>query len=290
MARVRMFCDWDNDSQGLIDRLREQTDGFIGNDYKGINFVTDDTYTHAVCFNFPDYDLKTPAENNIALILEPPELVDTMFRGKRNNKYTNVREIFSFAADKSFTPAFGLGFATAPDLEYTPFTEKPYRMCMIASDKLMTPYHHKRQSIRKALLETDLPIAFYGRGLQGDDPRIMGEIPPMRKHEILNQFQMCIDFENSPYCVVTDKFYDPVICNTMPISNASVLHSYVDMDSFYFVSFDLPIKEIVAEIEDLVNEEPSGEKEEALLSAKHQIRSGNLCLAEWIYRRIGETL
>lgn len=290
MIKVRMFCDWDNDSKDLIDRLREQTDGFQGNDYKGIHFVSDDSYTHAICFNFPDYDLKTPKENNIALILEPPELVDSMFRGKRNVTYNNVRDIYSFAADRSFLSAFGLGFATAPNLEYTPLLEKPYRMCMIASDKLMTPYHKKRQDVRKALLETDLPISFFGRGLQGDDPRIMGEIPPMRKHEILNQFQMCIDFENSPFCVVTDKFFDPVICNTIPVTNSSILHSYVDMDSFYFTSFDLPIKEIVSEIEDILMEEPDEGKQEALLSAKKEVRSGGLCLAEWIYQRIGETL
>jgi len=290
MPRVRMFCDWDNDSAGLIDRLKMQTDGFAGHDYKGLNFVSDDSYTHAICFNFPTYDLKTPADKNVALILEPPELVASMFSKERKMTFKNVREIFSFAADV-YTPAFGLGFATVPDMTYPELLSKSNRVCMIVSNKLMTPYHHKRQKIKDALLETDLPIDFYGRGLTGDDPRIMGEIPPMSKYAVLSRYQMCIDFENSPHCAVTDKFFDPVLCNTIPISNAAVLHSLIDQDSFHYINFDLPIKDIVENIGCIVNEwQVDQDDANALLATKKEIRSGSLCLAEWIFARVRESI
>lgn len=289
MATVRMFCDWDNDSEDLIRRLREQTDGFDGNDYKGLHFVSDDSYTHAICFNFPTQHLLSDPKNNVALLLEPPELVKTMFANQYKKKYDNVRQIYSFAVDR-YEQALGMGFATVPHLQYPSLLSKPKKIAMIVSDKLMTPYHQKRHQIKNALLATDLPIDFYGRGLVGDDPRIKGEIPSMAKYSILSEYQMCIDFENSPYCVVTDKFFDPVLCNTMPITNASVLHSFVDMDSFFFTSFDLPTQEIVLEIEDIIDTEIHEGNELALNQAKMEIRSGDLCLAEWIYQRVGETL
>jgi hypothetical protein len=285
--KVRMFCDWDNDSEELIRRLKDQTDAFQGNDFKGINFVSDDSYTHAVVFNFPTQDLKSPPQNNIALVLEPPELVKTMWKEQAKKKYTNVRAIYSFAADE-YEPAYGMGFATVPKMEYIPLMDKNPRMCMICSDKLLTPYHQKRRQVMRALLETDFPIDFYGRGMTGNDSRIKGEIPSMRKNEVLNEYMICIDFENSPHSVVTDKFFDPVLCNTIHVSNAAVLHTMVDLDSFFFVSFDLPVKDIVETIGEILETEINDGHAEALLDAKREIMSGDMCLAEWIARRMRE--
>ena len=283
-----MFCDWDNDSAQLIDRLKKQTDDFVGLDYKGMNFVTGDEYDHAICFNFPVYDLTSPAKNNVALILEPPELLGSMFREASKRKYDNVRQIYSFAADK-FEPAYGIGFATVEDIPYPKLLKKPKKICMIASNKLMTPYHQKRQQIMRALLETDLPIDFYGRGLEGDDKRIKGEIASMRKYEILAQYKMCIDFENSPHCAVTDKFFDPVLCNTIPISNAAVLHTLVDQDAFFYINFDYSIDDIVEEIADICDFEPDVDNEIALWHTRKEIRSGSMSLAEWIFERVKES-
>lgn len=282
-----MFCDWDNDSDDLLRRLKYQTEGFQGNDYKGINFVSDNSYTHAVVFNFPTQDLNSPPQNNIALLLEPPELIKTMWKEQSKHKYTNVRQIFSFASD-SYETAYGMGFSTVPKLEYTPLMDKPPRMCMICSDKLLTPYHQKRRDIMKALLKTDFPIDFYGRGMSGSDPRIKGEIPGMKKYEVLDKYMICIDFENSPHSVVTDKFFDPVLCNTLPVSNAAVLHTMVDLDSFFFVSFDLPVGDIIDSIGEILEVPINEGHAEALLDAKREIMSGNMCLAEWIFRRMRE--
>jgi hypothetical protein len=291
MIRVRMFCDWDNNSTELIERLAKQTDGFKGRDYKNVHFVDDDTYTHAICFNFPTYDLLSPSSNNFALLLEPPELVASMFRIQKGQKYPNVNSIYSFAADV-YEPAFGIGFATSEDIEYPSILDKPNQICMIVSDKLMTPFHRKRQQIKDALLQTDLPIDFYGRNMStsDDDPRIKGEIPPMRKFEVLSQYKLCIDLENSPHCVVTDKFFDPVLCNTMPVSNAAILSSFIDTDAYFFINFDLPIKDLLDDFEDICEFEVTADNERALLAAKREVRSGSMCLAEWIYQRVRGTL
>lgn len=289
MIRVRMFCDWDNDSNDLISRLSQQTDGFNDGIYKGIQFVADDSYTHAICFNYPNYNLKSPYQNNIALLLEPPELEQMLFGNKAKQTYTNVRSIYSFASSV-YKTAFGIGFATVPNMIYPSILDKPNQICMIVSDKLMTPYHKARQLIRNALLQTDLPIDFYGRNLVGDDDRIKGEIPPMQKQEVLSKYKICIDFENSPNSVITDKFFDPVLCNTMPVSNSSILNSFVDQDAFFFINFNQPIKDLLVDFEDFCEYQITKDNERALLAAKQEIRSGSMCLAEWIYQRIMETL
>lgn len=288
-GRVRMFCDWDNDSKDLLDRLKAQTDHFYGNDFRGINFVVDDSYTHAICFNFPEYDLKSPPENNVALLLEPPELIVSMYKTQAKKTYDNVRDIYSFAFMRDYSDATGIGFATVPDIQYTPLLDKPNKICMIVSDKLMTPWHRRRQEIRDALLETDLPIDFYGRGMElTDDPRVKGEIPPMKKYDILDKYQICIDFENSKHGAITDKFFDPVLCNTVPVSNAAILSTIVDQDAFFYISFDWPTKEIIKEISSICEDELDEGRAAALEAARFEIRQGKMCLANWIVERVME--
>ena len=270
--KVRMFCDWDNDSEGLIIRLAAQTNDMIGHWYKDIEFVSGDEYDAAVCFNLPNVELK--CDNYFFLLLEPPEIMSF---------HPDVRSrVYSFAED-GFLPAYGLGFATVPKRSYPPLDSKR-GTCMIVSDKLMTSYHRKRHEIKEALLRTDLPIDFYGRNLTGDDPRIMGTISPMGKHKVLRDYARCIDFENSPRKVVTDKFFDPVLCNTIPVSNASILHELTP-GAFDYVDFDDDVASIVNTIGSFVEQGTSGYSEPLRL-AKEEILAGKMCLAEWIHQRL----
>lgn len=290
MFKVRMFCDWDNDPLSLIWRLRTQTRHFNHTQterhfYKNVEFVTDDSYDFAVVFNYPVEPLRTPASQNIALLLEPPEIISTLYPGRRGIEYPQVSQIYSFCDDPDYEPAIGIGFATAPRARYIPYANKPKQLCMIVSNKVMTEYHVRRHEIKDALLASDIKMDFYGRDLRGSDPRIKGEIAPMQKHIVLNQYAFCIDFENSPFSVVTDKFYDPIICNTVPVTNTRWL-----ADNFWsaveYVNFDWPIDRIV----DKINRISYSKNRDfhRLTDAKNAVLSGELCLARWISKRVEE--
>lgn len=290
MPRVRMFCDWDNTSAQLIDRLAAQTSGMHGNSLGGYEFVDDDTYDHAVLFNYPQVSLRSAPNMNIGLVLEPPEISSWMHpEHMRQNAMAQASRYFSFAKEKSIAWAPGLGFATVPhDYPYSAPSEKKNKACMIVSNKLMTDYHVKRHQIFQTLLESDLPIDFYGRGMEiGSDPRIMGEIAPMAKAYVLSSYSFCIDFENSPHGALTDKFFDPIICGTVPITNATMLRRHGIKGSYELVDFKLvnsTIKDKIATILDKDITQYDG----PVAKARSELMLGSQCLARWITSRLDE--
>lgn len=270
MRKVRMFCDWDNSSRDLIERLKQQTVGFEGDVYYDIEFVDDDSYDFAVIFNHPKHNLKVPPDQAVCLILEPPEI----YHPQTFSDY----KVYCFVDDGINDTALGLGFATAPIGQYTKLEDRPHRMMMICSDKLFTKYHHIRRSVLEALLKTDLDIHFYGRNIDGSDPRIKGTIAPFGKHMVLPQYQYCIDFENFPNAI-TDKYYDPIICGTIPITNSWATHALAS-NSVELVDFDWSIDKIIEEIQRIKEEgDPTNMQ---IVRAQHEITQGNMCLAKWI--------
>jgi hypothetical protein len=284
--RIRMFCDWDNNSRQLIDRLKQQTNGFNGDQFGSATFVDDDSYTHAVAFNYPVYDIKSPPENNIALLLEPPPISEMMHGESRRKQFDNVKAIYSFVEDPPCETEYGLGFATVPKGQYPPWFAKEKKICMIVSSKVLTQYHVRRHEIKEALLQSDVDIDFYGRGLVGDDPRIKGEIAPMAKYSILSQYKFCIDFENWPNAI-TDKYFDPILCNTIPVSNSPILQDFKD-SLYYYVDFNWDLDTIVDRIRHI-----SHDKEASLITsnrvferAQKQIMEGNMSLAHWIIEKV----
>lgn len=300
-----MFCDWDRDSVGLVQQLWQQTSGYdiqhsltfspsegwmefpLGLSDRGVTFVGDDSYTHAVLFNQPTVDLSCPKENVICLLLEPPEIMS----------YQNLEGIrrFSFCDGHGVETAYGLGFATVPVHSNfkmwakARFEDRSHRngMCMMVSDKLLTPYHFRRHEIRDAILATDLPIDFYGRNMaSSDDPRVKGEIPFGQKGEVFRNYQRVIDFENSPHGAVTDKFFDPILTYTVPVSNAGILHELAP-GAFDFVDFSAPMPDILRMLEHLV-EAPVDEYAEPVEKARNELLMGKLNLARWIVEKLSE--
>lgn len=287
MLRVKLFCDWDDDAYSMLVKFRHLTDGFSEDfKYKNIQFVYDESYDFSVIFNFPTMQFNTPPEKSIALILEPPEILS--YNNTRFTSFTNVKKIYSFA-DDVWEPAYGIGFSTVPNIEYLDLIDKPLKACMIASNKRLTPFHNRRHEILDALIASGLDIDFYGRGMNPEiDSRIKGEIPPMRKYEVLNQYKFCIDFENSPCNAVTDKFFDPVQCNTVPITNANILNSILPNGGFEYIDFNWDLNRIVTKINAIINQEDITSYIEPLRLAKNEVRSGNMNIVEWIYRKVNE--
>lgn len=263
MKRVRMFCDWDNDSRQLIERLRSQT-GLIGDRYRDILFVDDDDYDVAIGFNYVQAN-----KMKARLILEPPEIYPP--------RIIDDVDTYSFVDTGGVHKTiYGLGFATAPLGEYPRWADRPKYMMMICSNKTYTPYHLKRLDVRHALIEIGLKIDFYGRGMGR-------EIPSMSKHTVLPQYKFCIDFENSVNAV-TDKYFDPIICGTVPISNALFI-KHVMPSSLEYVDFELNYNQIVNRIVDIYNNPDDFYN---LGHAQYEFLQGRLCLAKWIYERVNE--
>lgn len=284
MRRVRMFCDWDDDSRSMIEKFKKVTYGFDGDRFKDTLFVDDDTYTHAVVFNFPVHDLRTPPEKNIALLVEPPEIIDALYGSHKDKEWHNVCEKYSFANHPGWRPALGVGFATADkDNWVTEAARRPNRMCMIVSDKHMTPFHHKRHEIKDALLQTNVNIHFYGRNLHGADDRIKGEIAPMAKNKILADYQFCIDFENSPAGAVTDKFFDPILCGTIPVTNAGVL-KYLAPNSTVQIDFEKPVYQIMDDILEAYHHADARRFD--IQSANYAVTEGHMNLTNWVNERV----
>jgi len=297
MPRVKMFCDWDRTPYDLMHILKRQTAGFErdGFNFHGVEFVDHEPYDHAVIFNYgtPSDSVRTPPGKNIGLVLEPPEISEWMHPlAIRQIGMARVAKenYYSFAQDGGLKWAPGIGFATARlDLDgMKPREEREFGVCMIVSNKLMTQYHNKRREVLDALLRTDLPIHFYGRGMErSSDERVRGEIPSMSKDTVLHQYGVCIDFENSPTGVLTDKFFDPVLCGTVPITNAIFLNDmdvpreYISID--FNDTVDTIVDQIAAGIEAAQTMPPISDG--ALLT---EVSCGKLSLAKWIYDRIME--
>ncbi len=292
MRRIKLFGDWDKQGEALVHQAFLQTLGTDDQYCIGENqFVWDDNYTHAVIFNFPRQRLLTPAENNIGLILEPPEILDVMYRGKAERKrYPQVGKYFSFARQDGFewAPFIGFGTVSATQDNLRPIETKSKRMCMMISNKRITPYHAVRHEIFKSLLQTNLDIHFYGRGLSGEDPRIKGEIPPMQKQAILGDYQYVIDFENNAYGGVTDKFFDTIMCGSVPVSNLPEINEHFHALATVLTSFEEPIASIVDKIKDtFYNGEPREYSFMLSYMYNHIVR-GSINLPRWIVRQFDE--
>ncbi len=275
-VKVRMFCDWDNTSQELIDRLKAQTVRFDGDTYRDIEFTAGDDYDFAIVFNYPEDDYGVPQANIICLVLEPPEIYPIAT--------PKGFKIYSFAND-AHEPAYGIGFATVPADQTYSYERK--KLAMICSNKVLTEYHLKRQEIFRALLDSDIDMDFYGRGMGGSDPRIKGQIAPMGKHYVLPKYDFVIDFENSPRNVVTDKFFDPILCGTVPVTNSKWLNQNYAKSCVY-LDFELPTDQIVTKIRTIVDEYKADDYFPGLKKAQRAITSGEMSLADWICDRITE--
>ena len=285
VLRVRMFGDWDNDSTSLIQRLRNQTPQMVENQYRNLEFVDDDSYDHAILFNYSNETLLTSPEKNIRLILEPPEYAGLMYRNHWHCEESNAAKVYSFAYDPPYLPAYGIGFSTVPVQHYPPIDSRPFQICMIVSSKTITEYHRIRQLVKDQLIVSDIDIHIYGRGIEGFDKRIKGEIPNGGKQFVLSQYKYCVDFENSSFNAVTDKYFDPIVCGTVPVTNSSIL-STIAPNSFEFVSFEQDPATIAEQIGKIAKVNDFTKYD--LTNAKNEFLYGKLNLAEWIYQRIEE--
>ena len=146
--------------------------------------------------------------------------------------------------------------------------KKTRRMSIISSNYGHKYNYIKRHALFNALLETDLDIDFYGRRWQLEDPRYKGA--PYNKSEAIVDYEYSIAIENSSFKnYLTEKFFDLVVCNTVPIyygcPNVSEIYP---SDSFIEIDFSGPIEQTVEQIKDIYNNDDYQKRKEHVLRAK----------------------
>ena len=125
------------------------------------------------------------------------------------------------------------------------------RMSIVISNFGPKPLYEERVGIFRALLNTDLDIDFYGRNWQVDDFRYKGA--PYNKSDALRNYQYSIAIENcSQKNYLTEKFFDLVVCNTVPLYHGCPNVSEIyNPKSFFQLDFSGPIEKTVEQVKDI---------------------------------------
>lgn len=277
--KVGVFNDWGQSFDQIMWIFnRVHSPLFCNNKYKNIEFV-ENGYDYAVVFNFPVEEILCPQENVIGLVLEPPEILDLLYKNRPRVTVPGVGRMYAFCSGTEFPEALGIGLPTAAPISSP--VKGEHSACMFVSNKMFTPYHSIRHTVANALRDSDLNIVFYGWGSEN-------QIPVYTKDAIIKDYTFCIDFENSPHNAITDKFFDPILVETFPITNAKVLFEIAHQDSFFYIDFSLPVEKIVSSISDIINlsDEELERRKHGLLQTKNFIRYGHMSILEWIWKTL----
>lgn len=187
--------------------------------YKDMVLVDDDSYTHAAIFGLSTPQLKVPKEKVVGFSVEPYEIHNI-----RNNLSWIVNNVGTYyCIDNSGLPEStfknGIPYLGACCSIHTmEIPNKTKKISMIASSKGFFYGHQLRHHIIQTILNSDLEIDIYGRGLEYayKDNRIKGTIE--NKNIALDDYKFSIAIENISYNYwVTEKFYDPIMRGCVPI-------------------------------------------------------------------------
>lgn len=254
--KVKFFSDY-TDSENLLVNFKAKFTVFDDD----LSFTTDDDYDFAVVFNravepIKDHakiitviqepswcevhHVKTFLENSDFLIIHDPELFEKFHDIKLGGKVIESPSYLFFYdhVDKSFF----IGLENV---------EKTKKLSMIVSSLgFSSGNYRKRLALLTKILDSDLEIDIYGRGLNIKDDRYKGAIPS--KHIGLIPYEYSIAIENcNEKNYITEKFADCVLCNTIPIYNGAPNISDV-YDDRYFRTIDLDSLTIIDDIRQII--------------------------------------
>lgn len=309
MIKVALFTNWYEPFNVLVERFGDQTPAMNNNVYKDLEFVDPEhtsTYDAAFVLNMTDQPVHCEDDMIFTLILEPPELLNNSWEfiadAKAPNRWHNAYKeqsitlphpqeernarMFFFTSGTKYEQALGLGLAQTKPTDLLP-SQKTKICSMICSDKLLTYWHHRRRDVLAALLSSNLPIDFYGRGMQTTvDHRVKGEIPEGKKCNALTDYRFVIDFENSEYDAITDKMFDPLFNGCVPITNSTGAAKVFPEGSFEWINFDQGVSEIVKQIAHIISQPQGTGYDDPVNEARNLLLEGPINICEWIYQRI----
>lgn len=189
--------------------------------YKNIRLVLDDSYTHAVVFGLATPNLKIDKSKVIGMACEPNAIYNlsqhvNWVKDHVTKYFCNVPDGLPGEFVGGFTYLAPMPFIWKDRWENP---KKSKLFSMVASSKMDLPGHRYRHDVIRALLKSDIPIDIYGRGLEylyRGDPRIKGSIEQKENALLPYMFSIAIENVIEPY-FISEKFYDPILCETTPI-------------------------------------------------------------------------
>lgn len=189
-----------------------------------IQFVYDNSFTHAIILNTYMPQLNIPKENIIGLAWEPLEFLRITPEWLQYVKQ-NIGTYFIGRLRQDFPDNIKLGYPfmcheRRRDLYFQNKTPTKTKLCcIIFSKKFMLPGHKYRMKIVEEILKSDLPIDIYGRGcslIKKNDPRIKGEFENMG--DVCKEYKYLISIENTQSSdYISEKFVDCIYQNIIPI-------------------------------------------------------------------------
>lgn len=254
--KIKFFSDYEV-SENLLTRFKAN----YKIDDKLLTFTTADDYDFAVVFNRANDPLKPEAK--VITVIQEPSWSDA-----HQNKFYLINSDYILVHDPELfeqtnnvklggkvieSPAF-MFYHDHVDHSFYDRTEqikKEKKISMIVSGLYFSrANYHKRIDVLVKILESDLDIDIYGRGLTIHDSRYKGDLK--YKHTGLLPYEYSIAIENcNEYNYITEKFVDCVLCNTTPIYNGAPNLSEV-YDQRYYRTIDLNSPHIVQDIRDII--------------------------------------
>lgn len=256
MMKIKFFSDYEI-SENLLRRFRAN---YIVTD-ELLTFTTDEDYDFAVVFNRAKDPIRPGAK--IITVIQEPSWSDA-HQNKvflTNSDYIIVHEPGLF--EQTHQLKLGGQIIESPSymfyhdhLDHSFYdgkeeVEKSRKLSMIVSG-LYFSYgnYRKRIEVLIRILESNLNIDIYGRGLNIEDKRYKGELK--NKYEGLLPYEYSIAIENSnEKNYITEKFIDCVLCNTTPIYNGAPNISEI-YDQHYYRTIGLDSSNIIRDINEII--------------------------------------
>jgi hypothetical protein len=274
--KVKFFSDYEV-SDKLLDRFKANYDVY-DND---IQFTTDDDYNFAVAFNRADGHHNQSAK--LITVVQEPTFSEAFAQGNSltNSDYLLIHDVERFESVWNIRlgkyvmegPAY-MFYHDRLDHQFFKQAEnikKTKKLSMIVSSHHF-PWanYHKRLSVLDKILRSDLDIDIFGRGWSIPDDRFKGEL--VYKSDGLLPYEYSIAIENSnEKNYISEKFFDCVLCNTVPIYNGAPNIADV-YDQRYFRTLSLESPDVVDEIKDIIAHPSPG----ALVNKEIYCRKYNL--------------
>lgn len=257
MARIKFFSDY-TDSENLLKR-------FIANyhiDDAFLSFTTGEDYDYAVAFNRSDEQIREGA--TVITVIQEPSFSEA-HKYKTFLKYSDYllihdAALFEHTWDIKIegqifeSPAFMFydDFVDHLFFDHSECLPKTRKLSIIMSS-LNFPWgnYAKRLNLLSKILNSDMDIDIFGRGLPISDPRYKGALK--NKYDGLLPYEYSIAIENSnENNYISEKCVDCVLCNTTPIYNGAPNVGKV-YDQRYFCNLDLDSLHIIEDIKRIVS-------------------------------------
>ena len=256
MIKIKFFSDYEV-SENLLKRFRANYDVY-DND---LGFTVNDDYHYAVLFNRANERIKPWAK--IITVIQEPSFSEAhqYLTSLTSSDYLIIhdRSLFENVYDIKLggriieSPSF-MFYDDRVDrsiFDGSELLSKNKKLSIIMSgQQFSTGNYKKRIALLVKILESDLDIDIFGRGLNIDDRRYKGALK--YKYSGLMPYEYSIAIENSnEKNYVSEKFFDCVLCNTTPIYNGAPNVSEI-YDDRYFRLIDLDSKDIVEDIKRII--------------------------------------